>query len=207
MNPAPIVVNVCLRVFVSFKPTSSRTDPILPIEQTKVTIIKGDGNNPMHDAFESRKALIVGQVPKREVTPDFRIDLESDCVYVRFAGTLTSTDIARYADALRKHPGFKDHWSEIVDLRSIEDFQITPDETIALADTIDLFSLSSRRAFTVANHLQFHAARMQQVLRSPSKSVGICENLADAEHWVRMPICRAPAASAQVLPFPLRSRS
>jgi hypothetical protein len=108
---------------------------------------------------------------------------------------------------LRKHPGFKDNWSEIVDLSSVEDFQITPDETIALADTIDPFSLSSRRAFIVANNLQFHAARMQQVLRSPSKSIGIFENLADAEHWVRMPIYRAPAASAQVLPFPLRPRS
>ena len=161
----------------------------------------------MYDAFESLKALIVGQVPKREVTPDFRVDLESACVYVRFAGTLTSADIARYADALRKHPGFKDSWSEIVDLRSVGDFQITPDETIALADTIDPFSLSSRCAFIVGNHLQFHAARMQQVLRSPSKSIGIFENLADAAYWVRMPTYRAAAASAQVLPFPLRSRS
>jgi hypothetical protein len=67
-------------------------------------------------------------------------------VYARFAGKLTTADSARYADALRKHPGFKESWSEIVDLRPVEDFQITPDETIALADTIDPFSLSSRRA-------------------------------------------------------------
>jgi hypothetical protein len=126
---------------------------------------------------------------------------------VRFAGTLTTTQIALYAEALRKHPSFNANWSEIVDLRAVEDITITADETIALADDIDPFSLSSRRAFVVANELQFHRARMQQVLRSPSKSIGICETLADAEQWVRMSVYRAPAPSAQVLPFPLRPRN
>jgi len=144
----------------------------------------------MYDAFENLKGLIVGRIPRHDSPPDFRVDLENECVYVRFARTLTTAEIARYADALRKHPEFKESWSEIVDLRSVEDFQITPDETIALADTIDPFSLSSRRAFIVANDLQFHSARMQQVLRSPSKSIGIFENMADAERWVHTPVPR-----------------
>src|SRR5215470_8700379 len=85
----------------------------------------------MYDAFESLKGLIVGRIPKHDSPPDFRVDLENECVYVRFAGRLSTADMARHADSLRKHPGFKESWSEIVDLRSVEDFQITPDETIA----------------------------------------------------------------------------
>jgi ATP-dependent Clp protease ATP-binding subunit ClpA len=158
----------------------------------------------MYDPFENLKGLIVGRIPRHDSPPDFRVDLENECVYVRFARTLTTAEIARYADGLRKHPEFKESWSEIVDLRSVEDFQITPDETIALADTIDPFSLSSRRAFIVANDLQFHSARMQQVLRSPSKSIGIFENMADAERWVHT---RVPPTHQAPAPRCFRSRS
>lgn len=159
----------------------------------------------MHDAFERLKGLIVSQIPKHDIPPQFRVDLEHECVHVRFAGTLTIAQIQLYSNALRKYPGFCENWSEIVDLRAIEEITISPDETIALADEVDPFSLSSRRAFVVSNELQFHRARMQQVLLSPSKSIGIFETLAEAEQWVRTPAFRAPSSSAQILPFPSRS--
>lgn len=160
----------------------------------------------MDVTLERLKGLLSGHGPGRLTTPDYRIDSEHACVYVNFTGKLTSAEIALYANALSKHPGFESDWSEIVDLRGVEQFQIMPNETIDLADTIDPFSLSSRRAFVVANEQQRHAARMQQVLRSPSKTIGIFETLEEAERWVRTPIHRAPAPGAQVLPFPSRPR-
>jgi len=156
----------------------------------------------MHQIFTSLKGLISGHVPGREPAPDYKIDPENTRVYVRFAGKLAAADIERYANALRKEPSFEPGWSEIVDLRAVEQIDIFPDQSIALADTFDPFSLSSRRAFVVANDQQRHAARMQQVLRSPSKTIGIFETLNEAEQWIRTPIHRTALASAQVLPFP-----
>jgi hypothetical protein len=161
----------------------------------------------MHDVFENLKGLIVRQIPKRETLPEFQVDPEHACVHVRFIGTLTIAQIQRYATALRQYPGFCEDWSEIVDLRGVDEITMSADDTIALADDVDPFSLSSRRAFVVANELQFHRARMQQVLRSPSKSIGIFETVAEAERWVRLPVSRKSSPSAQVLPFPLRHQT
>ena len=160
----------------------------------------------MNVTLERLKGLLTGHVPDHETSPDYHIDAEHECVYVSFTGRLTAAEITRYTNILRNHPGFDAGWSEIVDLRAVEEITITPDESIALADTFDPFSLSSQRAFVVANEPQLHRARMQQVLRGPSKTIGIFETLEEAEQWVRTPIHRASATSAQVLPFPSRSR-
>jgi hypothetical protein len=161
----------------------------------------------MRDSFENLKGLLTGHVPGRESCPEFRVDAEHALVYVRLAGKLTAKDIQRYADALRKDPLFEPGRSEIVDLRAVEEFEISADEAIRLADQVDAFSLSSRRAFVVKNDFQRHAARMQQILRSPFKTIGIFDAMAEAEAWVRTATHQAPAQGAQVLSFPSRFRS
>lgn len=161
----------------------------------------------MRDSFENLKGLLTGHVPGQEPTPEYRVDADQARVYARFAGKLTAKDIERYADALRKDPQFDPGWSEIVDLRLVERIEISAAEAIRLADQIDPFSLSSRRAFVVKNDFQRHAARMQQILRSPSKAIGIFDTMAEAEAWVLAPIRQAPRSGAQVLSFPSRSHS
>ena len=89
----------------------------------------------------------------------------------------------------------------------MEEIEINAEETIALADQIDPFSLGSRRAFVVSNELQRHRARMQQILRSPSKTIGIFNTMEEAEAWVALPLRAATAVGAQVLPCPSRFRS
>lgn len=161
----------------------------------------------MRDSFESLKGRLTGPVAGEKHSLEYRVDADHALVYVRFAGKPTAKDIECYADALRKDPRFEPGWSEIVDLRAVEEIQISADEAIRLADRVDPFSLSSRRAFLVGNDFQRHAARMQQILRSPFKSIGIFDTMAEAEAWVRAPIHQAPAQGAQLLSFPSRSRS
>jgi hypothetical protein len=161
----------------------------------------------MYESFENLKGLLTGHNPSRESSVDCRIDADHRRVYVRFAGKLTVNLIGRYADALRENRAFEPGWSEIVDLRAVEEIEINAEETVALADQIDPFSLGSRRAFIVSNELQRHRARMQQILRSPSKTIGIFETMAEAEAFVASPMRAAAAAGAQVLPFPSRFRS
>ena len=162
----------------------------------------------MHESFENLKGLLIGHNSSRESSLDYRIDADHGRVYVRFAGRLTVDLIGRYTEELQKKiepssPG----WSEIVDLRNVEEIEINAEETIALADQIDPFSLGSRRAFVVSNELQRHRARMQQILRSPSKTIGIFNTMEEAEAWVALQLRAATAVGAQVLPFPSRFRS
>ena len=89
----------------------------------------------------------------------------------------------------------------------MQEIEINPEEAIALADQIDPFSLGSRRAFVVRNDMQRHSARLQQILRSPSRTIGIFDTMEEAEAWVGSPLRAAAAMGAQVLPFPPPSRS
>jgi hypothetical protein len=161
----------------------------------------------MYESFENLKGLLTGQNPRSESSLDYRIDADHGRVYVRFTGKLTSDLVGRYTDELRKNRAFEPGWSEIVDLRDVEEIEISAEETIALADQLDPFSLGSRRAFIVNNELQRHGARMQQILRSPSKTIGIFETMAEAENWLSSPLQATAAVGARVLPFPSHFRS
>lgn len=92
-------------------------------------------------------------------------------------------------------------------MRAVEDIEITPAQAIALADVVDPFSLSARRAFVIGNDFQANAARMHQMLRSPARNIAIFDSLARAEEWVPSPHPQPTLTKpAQVLPFPGHSR-
>jgi hypothetical protein len=120
-----------------------------------------------------------------EPRSEYSIDPEKALVFVRFARKLTARDIESYASALKQDPRFAPNLSEIIDLRAVEDIEIAPAQAIALADVVDPFSLSARRAFVIGNDLQANAARMHQMLRSPARNIAIFDSLARAEEWVR----------------------
>lgn len=145
-----------------FDPFSLKTNPILPKKQMEAKVKSSRKFGTHASDIHELKRIDCGPCPRPRACPDYKIDPENTRVYVRFAGKLAAADIERYANALRKELSFEPGWSEIVDLRAVEQIDISPDQSIALADTFDPFSLSSRRAFVVANDQQRHAARMQQ---------------------------------------------
>jgi hypothetical protein len=113
----------------------------------------------------------------------FCVDAEHRLVTVRFGKTVTARDIERYAAQLRDFPTFSPDFSEITDLRDVEMLNLTAEEFIRLADKIDPFSDTAKRAFVVRNSVQAHAARMHKILRT-QRSFEIFYSLEEAERWI-----------------------
>jgi hypothetical protein len=119
--------------------------------------------------------------------PEYRVDPEKRLVTVKFGKKVNGSDIAAYAGALRADPLFDPAFSEIVDLQAVEELNLHGTEMIGLADQIDPFSYTSRRAFVVGNSVQGHAARMHQILRCSKESISIFHSVAEAEKWIQLP--------------------
>jgi len=111
------------------------------------------------------------------------VDSDRELVVVTFARKLTAFDIERYARLLRANPSFRPSFSEIVDLREVEELDLKASDFLKLADQVDPFSFDAKRAFVVRTSVQNHAARMHKVLRS-QRNIEIFHSMEDAERWV-----------------------
>ena len=116
--------------------------------------------------------------------PEYRVIPEKRLVSVKFAKRTTEKEIAGYARALCLDPSFDPEFSEIVDLRDVEDLDLRGDEMMELADKIDPFSYQAKRAFVVSNAVQRHAVRMHQILRISKENIAVFHSMEEAERWV-----------------------
>ena len=114
---------------------------------------------------------------------DFSIDKDRRLVVVKFEGDVTVQEIAKYVESLVAHPDFDPTFSEITDLRGVQSFDLQANDFLTLADQIDPFSLTAKRAFVVRTSLQNQAARMHKFLR-PHRTIEIFESVAQAEEWL-----------------------
>jgi hypothetical protein len=124
-----------------------------------------------------------GLRPPREPV-ELQINTEQRTVVVRFQGRVTAADIQHYAESLRMHPAFNPEFSEIVNLTAVEDLDLQADDFLQLADRVDPFLPTAKRAFVVRSLAQNHAARMHKILRGQT-NIQIFSSLKDAEQWVR----------------------
>jgi hypothetical protein len=125
------------------------------------------------------------QNPPRHGTPAiYRVLPEKRVVIVKFGKLVTEKEIARYAMSLRVDPVFDPEFSEIVDLREVQELDLRGDEMMKLADKIDPFSLDAKRAFVVRDSTQTHAARMHQILRLSKDNISIFHSVEGAERWL-----------------------
>lgn len=119
------------------------------------------------------------------LSPTFHVCPEERIVSVTFSKHLSIRDVEAYVAALRVDPLFDSSFSEIVDLTRVEDFRISPEHTLMLADIVDPFSADVRRAFVARTEPQIHAARMHQVLRNNHEGIRIFSSIADAKKWIK----------------------
>jgi len=115
--------------------------------------------------------------------PFCQVNPEKRLVSVKFCKKVTARDIEQYAASLRANSLFNADFSEIVDLREVEDLDLSAEEFIRLADEVAPFSLQARRAFVVGNSVQHHAARLHKILRT-QRNFEIFYSLAEAEGWI-----------------------
>lgn len=114
----------------------------------------------------------------------YEVFSEERLVSVKFDKALSLSDIENYAEALRMDPLFDPRFSEIVDLTGVEEIRIEASHAMELADKIDPFSLSAKRAFVVRSEAQLHAARLHQLLRGAVKNIQIFTSVTDARTWL-----------------------
>ena len=114
----------------------------------------------------------------------YAIDAAKRIVTVRFAETLTFDDIEDYASALRADRRFDPKFSELVDLREVEEVALNARQLLSLADQVDPFALRSKRAFVVRSQTQIDAAHMHRILRPESNNIRVFFSIAEAEQWI-----------------------
>ena len=136
-----------------------------------------NGVSPRGETPESHFA------PSRNPDVNFSIDKDRRLVVVKFEGSVTVQEIARYVESLVAHPDFDLSFSEITDLRAVEHFDLQANDFLTLADQIDPFSLTARRAFVVRTSAQNQVARMHKFLR-PHRTIEIFESVTQAEEWL-----------------------
>ena len=125
-------------------------------------------------------------VARRLRSATYFIDLENGFVLVKFSGTVTFADIEDYAGHLRSDPRFRRSLSEIVDLRDVEEVELSPTQAMKLADTVDPFSPESRRAFVVQSQAQIHAAHVHRILRPEGGNILVSFSMEEAKQWMGM---------------------
>jgi len=121
---------------------------------------------------------------QRATPADHVVDSARRRVVVKFGKRLTAADIQKYAFWLVAHPSFAPDFSEIVDLTGVEDLDLKADDFLKLADQIDPFSATAKRAFVAQNSTQHHAARMHKILR-PEGNIRIFRSFEEAERWLQ----------------------
>ena len=122
--------------------------------------------------------------PRRGTPAVYQILPEKRVVIVKFGKVVTEKEIAEYALSLRVDPVFDPEFSEIVDLREVQELDLRSDEMMELADKIDPFSIDAKRAFVVGDSAQAHAARIHQILRVSQDKISIFRSVEEAERWL-----------------------
>jgi hypothetical protein len=130
-----------------------------------------------------RRSRFDSEPAPQPLSATYSIDSEKRFVLVKFAKRLTFDDIEDYALDLRANPQFSPALSEIVDLRSVEEVELSPQQAMKLADGIDPFLLASKRAFVAQNQNQIVASHMHRILR-PSGNIRVFFSIDEAKLWI-----------------------
>ena len=134
-------------------------------------------------ARESNKSSRSYSRETHEPPVRFTIDANQRLVIARFGKRLTATDIQVYVQNLRDHPSFNPSFSEIADISDVKELPLEAPDFLRLADSVDPFSIESKRAFVAKTNVQKHAARMHKILRS-QRNFEIFQTLEQAKHWI-----------------------
>jgi hypothetical protein len=114
----------------------------------------------------------------------YSVDLQNRFVEVKFIGRIMFRDIEAYALDLRTNPRFSPSLSEIVDLRDVEEVELSPKQAMNLAARVDPFSRGSKRAFVAQSQAQINASHMHRILRPEGCNIRVFFSIDDARRWI-----------------------
>ena len=108
---------------------------------------------------------------------------EQRLVVITLGNRVTVNELEEYARLLQQDPAFQPTFSEIADMRSIQEVDLQADDMMRMADEIDPFSHEAKRAFVVKTPSQAHAARMHKILLT-HRNFEIFRSLEEAQRWI-----------------------
>ena len=132
----------------------------------------------------TQKALCGKKGRPREMPIRYTIDPNKRIVTAKFGGLLTADVLCQYTKLLRQDPNFSANFSEIADITGVEEVQLSGEQMIQLADSMDPFSHAAKRAFIVHNAFQSHEARMYGILRLSQERTRAFQSYDEAERWI-----------------------
>ena len=113
----------------------------------------------------------------------FILDPEKRLVVLTLGSRVTLKLLEEYSRILHQNPWFEPTFSEIADMRAIQEVALEADEMMRIADEVDPFSPDSKRAFVVKTPSQAHAARMHKILLT-HRNFEIFRSLEEAQRWI-----------------------
>ena len=135
-------------------------------------------------ASEGGSPFKTNSATRRSLSATYSVDLQNRFVLVKFKGRITFHDIEDYALDLRANPRFSPSLSEIIDLRDVEEVQLSPKQAMNLATGVDPFSRGSRRAFVAQSQAQINASHMHRILRPEADNIRVFLSLDEARRWL-----------------------
>ena len=114
---------------------------------------------------------------------NFMLYPEKRLVVLTLGNRVTLELLEEYSRILHQEPSFHPTFSEIADMRAVQEVALEADEMMRMADKVDPFSPDSKRAFVVKTPSQAHAARMHKILLT-HRHFEIFRSLHEAERWV-----------------------
>ena len=108
---------------------------------------------------------------------------EKRLVVLTLGNRVTLKLLEKYSTILHQDPSFDPTFSEIADMRAVQEIALEADEMMRMADQVDPFSPDSKRAFVVKTPSQAHAARMHKILLT-HRNFEIFRSMEEAQRWI-----------------------
>ena len=121
----------------------------------------------------------------------FYVDSARRLVYIKLGGVLSVAGIATRMGRLRNYPQFDPAFSSLWDLNEAYSHELRLSDYIVLAQSIDPFLPSARRAIAASRPSEYGSARIYQSLLPDSSRCHVCCTVQEAWEWIEMGTKRA----------------
>jgi len=113
----------------------------------------------------------------------YDLDSSTDVIVTRMTGVLTDDQVLAHMKALRADPRMHPGVRQLVDVRDVTDFKVTPEGIRMFTSLGRATPTGHRLAIVAVEDVTFGMARMYQMSRSDER-VGVFRTMEEARDWL-----------------------
>jgi hypothetical protein len=114
----------------------------------------------------------------------FALDPEKRLVSVKFDSHVTVPDVLQYLENLKADLRFDPSFDELVDLTEVTNTDVDFQSAMMIANSVDPFSWTARRAFVAPRPGIFGIVRMYESARGEDGSIAAFHTMEEAKRWL-----------------------